>query len=210
MRYMLDTNTLVYVLNARPQHQAVLDRFNEHDPRQLCLSAVTLAELRFGVAQSQRREATQAKLDRVIDALNVVPFEDRAARIYGTLRAQLQASGQWTIRSSKRFTRSAPGWPKCTAMICTRLPNTPGPRNSATQRESSRIRPDDRQDGHRRLRLLRSHSFEPRDHTQIDRLVGTPDGVTAEPRCRTARAKGSPARPCAPIATLRASARGRA
>ena len=44
MRYMLDTNTLVYVLNARPQHQAVLDRFNEHDPRQLCLSAVTLAE----------------------------------------------------------------------------------------------------------------------------------------------------------------------
>ena len=94
MRYMLDTNTLVYVLNARPQHQAVLDRFNEHDPSHLCLSAVTLAELRFGVAQSQRREATQAKLDRVIDALNVAPFEDRAARIYGMLRAQLQAAGQ--------------------------------------------------------------------------------------------------------------------
>lgn len=94
MQYMLDTNTLVYVLNARPQHQAVLDRFNAHDPRHLCMSAVTLAELRFGVAQSQRPAATQAKLDRVIAALSVLPFEDRAARAYGTVRAQLQAAGQ--------------------------------------------------------------------------------------------------------------------
>ncbi len=94
MQFMLDTNTLVYVLNARPQHQAVLDRFNTHDPRHLCLSSITLAELRFGAAQSQRREATQTKLERVIAALTVAPFEDRAARAYGTLRAQLQSAGQ--------------------------------------------------------------------------------------------------------------------
>ena len=94
MHYMLDTNTLVYVLNARPQHQAVLDRFNQQDPRNLCLSSITLAELRFGVEQSQRRASTQGKLDRVIGALNVAPFEERAARAYGSLRALLQASGK--------------------------------------------------------------------------------------------------------------------
>jgi len=94
MRWMLDTNTLVYVLNARPQHQRVLDRFNEHDPHKLCLSSITLAELRFGVAQSQRRDATQKKLDRVIGALTVMPFEDDAAMAYGVLRAALQAEGQ--------------------------------------------------------------------------------------------------------------------
>ena len=38
MRYMLDTNTLVYVLNARPQHLAVLERFNREDPRDLFVS----------------------------------------------------------------------------------------------------------------------------------------------------------------------------
>ena len=32
MRYMLDTNTLVYVLNARPQHLAVLQRFESEAP----------------------------------------------------------------------------------------------------------------------------------------------------------------------------------
>jgi tRNA(fMet)-specific endonuclease VapC len=94
MRWMLDTNTLVYVLNARPQHQQVLDRFNDHDPRTLCVSAITLAELRFGVAQSQRRDQTQKKLDRVIAALTVLPFEGDAALAYGLLRASLQAEGQ--------------------------------------------------------------------------------------------------------------------
>jgi tRNA(fMet)-specific endonuclease VapC len=94
MLYMLDTNTLIYVLNARPQHQAVLDQFNQRDPRHLCLSSITLAELRFGVEQSQRRDSTQGKLDRVVAALAVAPFEDRAARSYGALRAQLQATGK--------------------------------------------------------------------------------------------------------------------
>jgi tRNA(fMet)-specific endonuclease VapC len=93
MHYMLDTNTLIYVLNARPQHQAVLDQFNQHDPRTLCLSSITLAELRFGVEQSQRRDSTQGKLNRVVAALSVAPFEERAARTYGSLRAQLQADG---------------------------------------------------------------------------------------------------------------------
>lgn len=93
MHYMLDTNTFIYVLNARPQHQAVLDQFNQHDPRHLCLSSITLAELRFGVEQSQRRNSTQGKLNRVIAALSVAPFEERAARAYGSLRALLQADG---------------------------------------------------------------------------------------------------------------------
>jgi predicted nucleic acid-binding protein len=65
MHCMLDTDTLIYVLNARPQHQQVLDRFNQHDPREVCLSSITPAELRFGAAHRQRRDATQAKLDRI-------------------------------------------------------------------------------------------------------------------------------------------------
>lgn len=94
MSYMLDTNILVYVLNARPQHEAVLERFNAHDARELCLSSISLAELRFGVARSQQPRASQAKLDRIAAALTVVAFDERAARVYGNVRAQLQAGGQ--------------------------------------------------------------------------------------------------------------------
>jgi tRNA(fMet)-specific endonuclease VapC len=93
MRYMLDTNTLIYVLNARPNHQAVLDRFDQEDPRQLCISSVTLAELRYGIEKSQKREATRAKLQRAVDTLNVAPFESRAAESYGVIRAALERAG---------------------------------------------------------------------------------------------------------------------
>ncbi len=94
MRYMLDTNTLVYVLNARPQHQAVLERFDEQDPRHLCMSSITLAELRFGMERSRQRGSTKKNLDRVAGALTVAPFEEQAANAYGALRAQLQAAGK--------------------------------------------------------------------------------------------------------------------
>jgi tRNA(fMet)-specific endonuclease VapC len=90
---VLDANTLIYAFSTRPQHRAVLDQFNQHDPRYLFLSSFTLAELRFGVEQNQRRDSTQVKLNRVIAALGVAPFEERAARAYGSMRAQLQADG---------------------------------------------------------------------------------------------------------------------
>ena len=93
MRYMLDTNTLVYVLNARPQHLAVLERFNREDPRDLFISAITLAELRYGAAKSDRREANLSKVQRVAQALNISAFESNAATAYGPLRFELESAG---------------------------------------------------------------------------------------------------------------------
>jgi tRNA(fMet)-specific endonuclease VapC len=93
MRYLLDTNTLIYALNARPQHRAVLDRFNREDPRDLFASAITLAELRYGAEKSRRREANLAKIERVALALNIAPFETQAASAYGSLRAELERAG---------------------------------------------------------------------------------------------------------------------
>ena len=94
MQFMLDTNTLVYVLNRRRQHQTVVDRYDAADPRLTCISSITLAELRFGVEQSLIRGVTQAKLDRLVAALTVMPFEAGAAHAYGVLRAKLHAAGK--------------------------------------------------------------------------------------------------------------------
>lgn len=91
---MLDTNTLVYVLNARPHHQAVIERFKREDPRDMVVSSITLAELRFGIEKSERRQTSRQALRRVLDVLNVIPFEARAAEEYGAVRARLEADGQ--------------------------------------------------------------------------------------------------------------------
>ena len=94
MRYMLDTNTVVYVLNARPRHQAVIERFRQEDSRDMVVSSITLAELRYGIEKSGQRDSNLAALRRVLDALNVVAFEERAADRYGAVRARLEAAGQ--------------------------------------------------------------------------------------------------------------------
>lgn len=94
MRYMLDTNILVYLLNARPHHRAVLERFRQEDPRDLVVSAITLAELRFGIEKSDRRQASRRALGPVLAALNVLAFDARAAERYGVLRARLEADGR--------------------------------------------------------------------------------------------------------------------
>ena len=94
MRYMLDTNTLVYVLNARPRHQAVIERFKHEKPRDMVVSSVTLAELRFGIEKSALRDTSHLALRRVLEALNVVAFEAHAAERYGVVRAHLEAAGK--------------------------------------------------------------------------------------------------------------------
>ena len=52
------------------------------------ISAITLAELEFGVACSGPAQArNQALLDSLLEDIQVAPFEARAARAYGPLRA---------------------------------------------------------------------------------------------------------------------------
>jgi len=94
MRYMLDTNILVYVLNARPHHQAVLDRFDREEPRDMVVSSITLAELRFGIEKSRQRDMSRRILQQVLDALNVAPFDAKAAQMYGGVRASLEEEGK--------------------------------------------------------------------------------------------------------------------
>ena len=62
MRYMLDTNILVYVLNARPRHEAVIARFDSESPEDLVVSSITLAELRYGIEKSQRHESNPRRV----------------------------------------------------------------------------------------------------------------------------------------------------
>ena len=94
MRYMLDTNILVYVLNARPGHESILERFDREEPQDMVVSSITLAELRYGIEKSQRREANRRALQRVLRALNVLAFDAKAADAYGSVRATLESAGK--------------------------------------------------------------------------------------------------------------------
>jgi tRNA(fMet)-specific endonuclease VapC len=85
-KYMLDTNICIYLMKHHPPQ--VRARFAQCFVGDVVISAITLAELEFGVACSGPSQArNQAALQGLLEDLEVAPFEARAAHAYGPLRA---------------------------------------------------------------------------------------------------------------------------
>lgn len=87
---LLDTNICIYLINRRPPQ--VLERLAEFAAQELALSAVTGAELMFGVAKGGSARNQQA-LEKFLLPFDVLPFDAEAMRAYGPLRADLQRRG---------------------------------------------------------------------------------------------------------------------
>jgi len=85
-KYMLDTNICIYLMKHQPPQ--VRARFAECFVGDVVISAITLAELEFGVSCSgNARSANEAALANFLQDILVAPFEARAAKAYGPLRA---------------------------------------------------------------------------------------------------------------------------
>lgn len=87
--FMLDTDTVSYALRGVG---AVATRLSERRPSELCMSAVTLAELRFGAAKRRSREIERA-VDAFLRGVDVLPFDAAAADRFGIIAAALAGSG---------------------------------------------------------------------------------------------------------------------
>ncbi len=54
---------------------------------------VVVAELRYGADHSARRRANHARIDALIEEIETLYFDLRAAASYGRVRGQLEANG---------------------------------------------------------------------------------------------------------------------
>lgn len=93
MRYLLDTNICIYLINRRPHHEAVLRHMDGLMYGDLLISSITIAELRYGVAKSARPEQNREKFEGFIERFEIVAFDDAAAAAYGNIRAGLENAG---------------------------------------------------------------------------------------------------------------------
>ena len=91
MKYMLDTNICIYAIKKKPE--SVLKRLRSELDSGICISSVTLAELRFGVEKSLYPERNTVAISQFLVPLNVLPFDDTAAVEYGRICAFLQRKG---------------------------------------------------------------------------------------------------------------------
>ena len=91
LRYLLDTNIVIYVLKRRPIE--VLSLFNENASR-MAISALTLSELFHGAEKSTRVSDNLVAIEDFCSRLEVLPYGAKAAQHYGAIRAGLEKTGQ--------------------------------------------------------------------------------------------------------------------
>lgn len=91
LRYLLDTNIVIYVIKRRPVE--ALEIFNQNAGR-MAISAITLAELMHGAEKSSKPPANLAVVEDFCSRLEVLPYGAKAAQHYGSIRTALELRGQ--------------------------------------------------------------------------------------------------------------------
>nr|WP_175802277.1 type II toxin-antitoxin system VapC family toxin [Burkholderia anthina] len=83
-RYMLDTNMCIYLMRHQPE--PVARRFAQCYTGDVVMSAITYAELEYGVAVCASPARERRNLAALIDDIPVAPFDVAAAQAYGPVR----------------------------------------------------------------------------------------------------------------------------
>jgi len=91
LKYMLDTNMVIYTIKKRPRK--VRNIFKQHEG-QMCISAVTWGELVFGAERSKQTEHNLADIEAMATRLEVMPVTTEAASHFGQVRAELYRAGR--------------------------------------------------------------------------------------------------------------------
>ena len=90
--YLLDTNIVSYWMRG---HLRLLDTIKRHSPKDLSLSAITLAEIYYGIEKSPaRKKERRIKIEQIRSQLEIHSFDESAAVQYGIIRAQLEKKGR--------------------------------------------------------------------------------------------------------------------
>ena len=87
--FMVDTDSVSCALRG---HGEVATRLSRRHPSELCVSAITVAELRFG-AEARRSRKIHAAIDGFVSGVQVLAFDDVAAARFGAVAAALAAGG---------------------------------------------------------------------------------------------------------------------
>ena len=91
MKVLLDTDICIYVINRRDPKP--LERLRAYAIGDVGISAISYAELRFGIENSTRPVENLERLERFLLPLEILPFDAEAAWVYGKVRTQLKQAG---------------------------------------------------------------------------------------------------------------------
>jgi tRNA(fMet)-specific endonuclease VapC len=93
MIFMLDTNICICLLNRRTGYENIFARIDGLAYEKVVISSLTLAELKYGIAKSVKKEANRIKLGYFLYQFECLPFDAEATSCYSDIRIQLEYRG---------------------------------------------------------------------------------------------------------------------
>ena len=90
--YLLDTNICIFAINKKTPH--LINTINKKSKHDIYISSLTIAELEFGVENSQYVEKNRVALLKFISLFRILPFDDEDAVCYGKLKTKLKKKGE--------------------------------------------------------------------------------------------------------------------
>lgn len=91
MKYLIDTNICIYIMNQRPP--ALIQKFKDTEIGQIGISAITVSELSYGVAKSKFQKQNSKRLEEFLIPFEILPYDENASTCYGEIRSQLESRG---------------------------------------------------------------------------------------------------------------------
>ena len=91
MKYLIDTNICIYIMNKRPA--GVIKKFKQFELGDVGISTITVSELQYGVAKSIHSRENQQRLEQFMAPLEILAYDELAAKVYGDIRFHLEKNG---------------------------------------------------------------------------------------------------------------------
>ena len=91
MRYLLDINICIYLIQKRPPE--AFKHFSRHSPKDVAISIITVFELEYGVQKSRYPERTRDALAKFLTPLNVLNLDRSSVLEAAAIRVHLEKSG---------------------------------------------------------------------------------------------------------------------
>ncbi len=92
MRYLLDTNICIYIINKKDQ--SLLHKLQSFRYERLWVSAITVAELEYGICRSSQPDRNRIALVSFLLPFQILDFDQAAAGEYGSIRMSLETQGR--------------------------------------------------------------------------------------------------------------------
>ncbi|MBN2443636.1 MAG: type II toxin-antitoxin system VapC family toxin [Spirochaetales bacterium] len=90
--FLLDTNICIYAI--KKKSRIVLDNISANFKDGIYISALTVAELEFGISNSQYPEQNRLSLLEFLSIFSLLPFDGNDAIPYGKIKKRLKSEGR--------------------------------------------------------------------------------------------------------------------